>query len=47
MIENIISTLPRNKESIYKGFCNCRKLKKYIVVPEKEFVSFVEERCFE
>ncbi len=43
MIENIISTLPRNKESVYKGFCNCRKLKKYILVSEKEFAPHLEK----
>ncbi|MCX6742447.1 MAG: HEPN domain-containing protein [Candidatus Pacearchaeota archaeon] len=43
MIDNIISTLPKNKESISKGFCNCRKLKKYILVSKEEFNLHLEK----
>lgn len=43
MIEDIIPTLPMNKTSVFKGFCNCRKLKKYIITSNKEFIVHLEK----
>lgn len=43
LIEEIIPTLPKKKEKIKKGYENCEKARKYVVVSKEEFKLHLEK----
>jgi uncharacterized protein (UPF0332 family) len=43
MIDELISTLPKNKKKIEKGYNNCEKLRKYVAIGTSEFVAHLEK----